>query len=202
MVQNFVARALLRTSLSRYSDLPPDTWQFTTTDLGKPIISSEAHVIVPRFNVSHTHGLAACVVAARHDVGIDVENAARPVDELVIARQFLAFRELARIAGSPPSARRSVFLRYWTLREAYLKARGTGIGAASSDFSFDLVPGRPPRLVLENEDDRCWQFVELRLWGNYHLAVAIRRQSDPDLVCVTEEFVPEGTSLVGTAREN
>jgi hypothetical protein len=41
---------------------------------------------------------------------------------------------------------RDRFLTYWTLKEAYLKARGLGISVHLSDISFTLAGGEQPRI--------------------------------------------------------
>ena len=54
----------------------------------------------------------------------------------------LPVAEQAHVTAAPPSARAGRFLDLWTLKEAYLKAHGTGITAALPEISFDLrVPG-------------------------------------------------------------
>ena len=67
------------------------------------------------------------------------------------------------------------FLVYWTLKEAYLKARGLGIGVPLEDISFDLAVPDTPRITFRNtlagEDDR-WAFTLWQPSATHLVAVA------------------------------
>lgn len=58
-------RALVRTALSNYADVPPADWRFAADERGKP------HVVGPStepiyFNLTNTHGLVVCAVSRAH----------------------------------------------------------------------------------------------------------------------------------------
>ena len=67
-----IARALVRTTLSRYGDVPPGRWRFCTNDHGRPYVSTPASPV--RFNLSHTTALIVCLVSRDREVGVDVEH--------------------------------------------------------------------------------------------------------------------------------
>jgi hypothetical protein len=75
--QYLVARALVRTTLSRYAPVDPRAWQFRTNCSGRPEIVGNAGVPPLRFNVSHAPGLVALGVTLERDIGVDVENTER-----------------------------------------------------------------------------------------------------------------------------
>jgi 4'-phosphopantetheinyl transferase len=70
-----VSHVLLRTTLSRYADIPPETWRFVSNDHGKPRVDPEAGLSVPAFNIAHTAGVAVVAVTR----GRDVAEVDRPV---------------------------------------------------------------------------------------------------------------------------
>ena len=75
-----------------------------------------------------------------------------------------------------------MFFDYWTLKEAYIKARGAGLAIPLDLFSFRF-DGRgrisvsfDPRL---GDDPERWQFALYRPTGGHVLAVALERESGP-----------------------
>jgi len=131
------AHVLLRRTLSRYGDLAPEAWTFVVDTNGKPSLPPAAGCTRPvSFNISHTHGLVACAVARDVDVGVDVEAIDRAADGLEIAERFFARAELAELEGCAASARAERFTELWTLKEAYLKAVGSGLAHPLDTFAF------------------------------------------------------------------
>lgn len=92
---------------------------FEETITGKPILPDYPAI---HFNLSHTRGVAACVVDQR-PVGIDVERI-RPYDE-ELARYVLDDAEYAELQQS--REKDVDFIRLWTMKESLLKLTGEGI---------------------------------------------------------------------------
>ena len=95
--------------------------------------------------MSHADGLVGVAVSSS-DVGIDLELQSRRLrnhgNEVKLARRYFSEAETASIERETDGeARRALFIRLWTLKEAYVKAIGRGIGAppglSSFTFSFD-----------------------------------------------------------------
>ena len=85
----------------------------------------------------------AAPFAARHEIGVDAEDESRRTSKAAdrLARRWLSPREAAWLAGFPEgSTRARRFMRLWTLKEAYVKALGTGI-AAHPLSGFDIGLG-------------------------------------------------------------
>ncbi len=193
--QHLAARALVRTTLSRYTDVDPRHWEFRPGPEGKPRIAGPAGVPPLRFNLSHTRGLVACVVTLGLDSGVDVERPGREIrDPLALARHGFApaeRRALRRLSGR---AQRELFCDLWTLKEAYVKARGAGfLALPARKLAYEIAPGGIIRLTIEPElEDRpeAWQVALLAPTADHRLAVAIRRGRRPDLTLVTHEVEP------------
>src|ERR1039458_10295513 len=66
-----VTRALVRTVLSKYLSIDPGHLQFEANSYGRPELLRKSNTPPIRFNLSHTSGMIACVVALDRDVGID-----------------------------------------------------------------------------------------------------------------------------------
>jgi len=169
------AHALVRTSLSRYAEVAPRAWSFHEEPGGKPSLVADPCAPPLSFSLSHTHGLVACAVAAGADVGIDVEQADRDVDDRV-AQRFFSPRERDDLLGCASDALRAArFIDLWTLKEAYIKAIGTGLSHPLDTIVFTLDDDRgiafaPPSDV----DAAAWSFRLFSPTERHRLAVAIR----------------------------
>jgi 4'-phosphopantetheinyl transferase len=174
-LEHLVARALLRTTLSRYADVSPKQWQFDTNDWGRPHVAAPEEGCDLRFNLSHTDGLVALAVTRGFDIGIDVENVTRRLELLDIASTVFAPAEVEALGKLEGQHRTEAFFAFWTLKEAYVKARGMGFSLALDGFAFDLSK-RHPRVVFNErcpDDASVWKFRRYRPTQAHALAVAI-----------------------------
>jgi 4'-phosphopantetheinyl transferase len=133
-VQAIISRGYLRFLLGRYLDVDPVTVPILTTEFGKPYLPDNAI----SFNVSHAMEQLVYGLTVSRNIGVDIESIARKVDHLGIAERFFTEEEIMAIKSVSEDARAAEFLKYWTLKEAYLKA--TGMGLAGSLHSFSVVP--------------------------------------------------------------
>jgi 4'-phosphopantetheinyl transferase len=175
------AHSLARTTLSRYDRIDAAAWTFGTADNGKPcIVSGTSRPL--SFNLSHTHGFVACVVAPGIDVGVDVESVDRKIEVDDIAERYFAGIEIDALHALRGTERVERFFELWTLKEAYLKAVGIGLSHALDPVSFVLRNGEivfTPPPVGHPED---WQFALFAPTPRYRLAVAARRSGRPHAV--------------------
>lgn len=171
-----LGRVVLRLALSRYAAVHPAAWTFGAPPGRRPEIAAPATGVRLRFSVSHTDGCVACAVAAEDAVGVDVEAVSRPVHVGRMAARWFAAAEHAALALLPPAQRRRAFFALWTLKEAWVKARGDGLTVPLDRCAFDLRGGRvQARFAADAGDDAGWRFV-LRHPGPRHvLAVALPR---------------------------
>ena len=73
------------------------------------------------------------------EVGVDVEHIGRHLTH-DIAGRFFAPNEVTDLRTLPEDDQQRVFFDYWTLKEAYIKARGFGLALPLGDFAFKLNP--------------------------------------------------------------
>jgi 4'-phosphopantetheinyl transferase len=190
--RRFVAsHALVRETLSRYAPVAAGSWRFHTVGRGRPEVASPLGTGL-RFNLSHTDGLAACAVVRGCDIGVDVEVGARVGRHLPVAERFFSEREVRVLREVPEAARPGRFLDYWSLKEAYVKARGLGLALPLAGFSFVLGEGAP-RIHFERDLDDSpeeWQFFLERPGEAQRLAVAVRRGARSNLSLRVRTMVP------------
>lgn len=133
-----VSHALLRMTLSEYADLSPVDWRFSRNEHGRPEIANPDMPPL-RFNLTHTDGLVGCIVTLDNDCGIDAEKVtARHATPGIAKRMFseAEYRELLQLEGHDSL---EYFFTHWTLREAYVKARGIGIFFPTHKLTFTVT---------------------------------------------------------------
>jgi 4'-phosphopantetheinyl transferase len=169
------ARVLTRSTLSRYAGVPHNAWRFTTNEHGRPRIDWPREYRDIHFNISHTAGLVVIAVGRIPEIGIDVETLDRDVEIDEIAGSILSEAEAHEWARGAPEARRDSFFSIWTLKEAYMKARGLGFSLPPRSFEFADLDGPISLKCLPkcDPDPGRWQFNLLRPGPEYKMAFAI-----------------------------
>jgi 4'-phosphopantetheinyl transferase len=163
--------------LSAYADVDPAEWRFVRNECGRPEPMWNGKPPV-RCNLSKTNGLVACVVTRDAEAGIDVEDIRRIDDPMELAGYAFSSAELADLKSLAADEQRTRFFEYWTLKEAYLKARGVGLSEPLDRFSFG-VEGRTGqiRLTADSKPAIDWQFRLSRPLPDHVMAVAVRNPS-------------------------
>lgn len=160
------SRALVRTALSQCHPLPPAAWRFRTNPYGKPEPDPACGL---RFNLSNSPGLVVCLLARDAEVGVDAEPAARSGEILALAPDVFSAGELAQLEALPASERPDRALSLWTLKEAYLKARGLGLSLPLAGFSFLFSGNESVHLEIDpslQDDPARWRFGLLDFVGH------------------------------------
>ena len=186
-----IGRALARLQLSRFLGGDPRHWPLVTNGYGRPELAAPTRPPIG-FNVSHTSGMVACAVTGTSDVGVDVERVTRTLNH-DIAERFFAPREVADLRLLSDEDQGRVFFDYWTLKEAYIKARGMGLALPLAHFAFCLRPPAPPTIDFDPEiddDPRTWQFAQDWPTPDHRLAVAVRRPAGQDVEIRITPVVP------------
>ena len=169
-----VGRGVLRVLLGRYLNTRYGDLRFTYNDRGKPELSG----VDLRFNVAHSGGIALFAVTRAAAVGIDIEWVRPDIPDYNIAELALAPEELDALRSLEPTARREAFFRYWTCKEAYVKACGGGLSSTLDRIVVSLAADEAPRL-LEIKDHRDeaeeWSLHELHPTPRHVAALAVRR---------------------------
>lgn len=191
--QYLVTRALVRSVLSFYSDRDPKDWRFGFNAYGKPEIAPEQASLPIRFNLSHTDGLVLCAVVLEHDVGVDIENLQRKPVNPNIAEHFFSRQEAEWLNALPEWQRSTRFFEYWTLKEAFIKAKGMGLSLPLDQFSFTIEENGPIRVSFDprlQDDPMHWQFWQLNPTPNHIGAIALRSEANRPFQWAMNKVVP------------
>lgn len=140
----FVAgRSTLRSLVSSYLGIDPADVAFAYGPQGKPfVLGSELS-----FNVSHSGGCAVYAFARGVEVGVDVELLEHSRYDDGVAERFFSPHEVATLEAVAPETRPDAFLRCWTRKEAFIKARGEGLSLPLHEFDVEFAPGTRPQIL-------------------------------------------------------
>lgn len=187
-------RALTRSVLSLYHpNVDPTAWRFRFNRHGRPEIEGPADWPPLRFNISHTDGLVACLVTLEHDGGVDVEEIERRIDLAGVAAHSFSESEANEVRLRSGRQRRVRFFHYWTLKEAYIKARGMGLALPLRRFTYTFPEPGEVAITFDPEiEDREheWQIALWEASSRHYLATAIRRGDGPDLNITVRRSTP------------
>jgi len=173
-------RALARTSLSHNHPIAPETWRFTLNAHGKP--SAEPGYGL-NFNLSNSRDLVVCLIARGAEVGVDVEPFKRAKEIAEVAPRVFSPLELAQLETLPDSERLDRGLSLWTLKEAYIKARGMGLSLPLNKVSCVFGETEGIRLELDwclSDESGRWRFCLLDHAG-HRIALMVEKAADPEL---------------------
>jgi len=140
--------------------------------------------------------MAACAISRQWPVGVDVEQVRRRDDLPGLAKRYFSCTEAAEVGSGEGAFQTRRFYAYWTLKEAYLKARGAGLSLPLTDVSFRLAPDAPPEAEFVgqiHDDPRAWQFGQWSPGPKHILACAVqcRRQRPVAATCEAADWLTE-----------
>jgi 4'-phosphopantetheinyl transferase len=156
-----LGRAMLRLGLAWYLQRPPREISLRAAGRGKPCLGETSELY---FNLTHSGGLGLLAFTTVGEVGIDIEEIRYDVDGLDIARANFTDKEAAMIAAAHhPQKQAEVFLRFWTRKEAVLKADGCGIFDGLN--MLDVSEGQLNAVCIRSSEganaDSCWRVMDL-----------------------------------------
>jgi 4'-phosphopantetheinyl transferase len=175
--QSFVvAHGVLRVILGGYLDLEPGQLRFVYSDYGKPALALGSAIRGLSFNLSHAYEMALVAVTQDRQLGIDLEHIRRIPEVEQIAERILSVEEKKEFGALPATEKLGVFFRYWTCKEAYIKARGEGLSLPLDQFEIAPILGEAPPMLRVRSDAKestRWSLRELTPWPGYVAALVV-----------------------------
>jgi 4'-phosphopantetheinyl transferase len=134
-----LVRGTLRQVLGHYTGTDPKTIALAENEFGKPSLKEFPSI---KFNVSHTDPVALIGVNLEHEIGVDVEST-QPRDAWQkIVKRYFTEDEISQLFALDEAEGLTGFYRLWTLKEAYMKARGRGLSWGLDKFSMRGADGQ------------------------------------------------------------
>ena len=149
--QYALCRAALRINLCERLGCRNRELSFGYLEHGKPFAQVNGAPAEVSFNVSHSgrHGLIG--FAQRDEFGVDLEVRTPGRDFDGIGSSVYGPREQRALAAAAGPDKAVLFYRLWSLKEALIKAVGTGFSLSPSGFEV-------PKPMLEGEPSAVFRF--------------------------------------------
>ena len=170
-----LGRGMIRSVLSAYSGKRPEEWIFQLGSHGRPEVVNWDEPTSIHFNLSHSHEVVICAFSRIYEVGIDVEYQCRRTNYLEVGRHVFSSKEWLDMSQLPAEQQRGRFFQFWTLKEAYIKARGMGLSIPLKEFAFELA--QPITIEFSDQildEASQWQFHFLDIKADHPVALATK----------------------------
>ena len=184
-----LCRAALRALLCERLDCDNDRLSFGMSRYEKPFALVDYLPAPVSFNISHSgdHGLIA--FASKGRIGIDVEERIQRRDFDRLIEAAFGKDEQAVLTGAGEQSKIYLFFKLWTIKEALIKALGTG-------FSYDPANFEAPAPMRTGASAGTHRFAELpdMTWkvadiGNEDFAAAIAHEENPSENAMTDSEI-------------
>lgn len=150
LTERLLGRYYQRNLLGELTKTEPSAWCFHANIHGKPCVTHPNIEAAPHINLSHTQGALLCGVSRGAPLGVDIESLHRRPDFKRLTERCFTKREVAFLEASP--CYHHGFFRAWTLKEAYLKATGTGLRTPLQ--SVEILPDPENQLEIFRDGKR------------------------------------------------
>ncbi len=119
-----LAHGLLRHILAQQLDVPPEKIIFAIAERGKPYLPERPELA---FSLSHSANALLIAVGWYCQLGVDLEKVRSRVGLQGLVEKCFAEEEIAYWNSLPKTLQISEFYKFWTRKEALVKATGHGI---------------------------------------------------------------------------
>lgn len=196
--QFVIAHALVRLALSQHFPVPVGDWCFDRDRNGKPLIAAPTISPAVKFSLSHTEGLIACLTMLSAEAAVDVEKVEYNQDLPLVAKEALSPTELKALSLLSGRDWTTGFFDYWTLKEAYAKARGLGVSLPFSNIGFELGSADTIRAHFAsqvNDDPSAWTFWLRRISLQHTISIAAKRSFGDGCEIILRPVKIDGVSI-------
>jgi 4'-phosphopantetheinyl transferase len=173
-----IRRALLRMILGHYLALRPEEVLFRYNQYGKPMLDNKDLF----FNLSSSFDCTIYAVAHGRQVGVDIEKIRAFSEMKSVAKRSFSPAEFKFYCSRMKAATQKVFFKYWTRKEALIKAIGSGLSIPLDTFDVSGDAGeaiRPVEIELSKGNQSHWMIFDLDHRPGFASAAAIEGSIAP-----------------------
>ena len=175
----------LRILLAKTLNQPPETIRIKKAEHGKPYLADYPELA---FNLSHSADRVMVAIGWNCQLGVDIEICKQRINLSGLVDKCFAEEELAYWTQLPESQKNEAFYRFWTRKEAFVKATGHGIALGLNQCVIN--PENPAAFL--RVPDNCgqapaWHVQDIDLGeGVYSALVADKNFSVLKLMDISE----------------
>ncbi|MED0658868.1 4'-phosphopantetheinyl transferase family protein [Bacillus smithii] len=166
-IRSLLSHLFLKYLISRELSCDLTDIQLAYEKYGKPYLLSSKEL---SFNISHS-GEFIAIAISNENVGIDIQEYI-DLDYEELAMRFFTKQEYNYISSA--SNVKENFFRIWTLKESYLKARGSGLHSPLNSFYFSF---KNNKIHLYHEgNNTMFYFHSEIIHDNYHMSICSTKE--------------------------
>ncbi len=165
-----IAHIALHRILARYLPVENAQIYFELGSNGKPRLPPALASTGVEFNLSHSHEMALLAVNLVGEIGVDIEYVKPEFKFQEIAERFFTAREVTALRRLPAELQRQAFFKCWTGKEAFLKAKGTGLSGKLDEVEITLGAPNQARIGASVPG---WSLSELDPVEGYESALVV-----------------------------
>lgn len=165
----------LRILLADVVNSSPKHLRILKAEYGKPYLIDYPEL---SFNLSHTGNKLIVVYAYHHNVGVDIETCKKRANLAGLVEKCFAEEEQNYWRQLPHSQQTQAFYRFWTRKEAFVKAVGRGIALGLNQCVIN--PNNRNRFIRIPKDygkAEQWLIQDVEVGANICGALAVKRLS-------------------------
>ncbi|XP_075495338.1 uncharacterized protein LOC142532777 [Primulina tabacum] len=176
-----VSRLLQYALVHQILGIPFDEIIILRTVEGKPyLVCENTEIGFPNFNFNASHHGDYVAIASEPLclVGLDIVSHSIPTNETAqefiqnFSAYFSSLEWYHIISGGSSDEKLKIFYRYWCLKEAYVKALGTGVGYRLDDVEFHHTGWKNISAKVAGIELKDWKFWLLELDQLHSLSIA------------------------------
>jgi 4'-phosphopantetheinyl transferase len=168
-------RARLRILLGNIVNAKPDQLRIHKAEHGKPYLVDYPEVA---FNLSHSADKLAVAIAYDCDLGIDIEQCKPRKTLAALVDKCFAEEEKKYWRQLPEAERTQAFYRFWTRKEAFVKATGKGIALGLKQCAINpLNPVELLRIPKGYGEVSEWLIQDIEMGAAMCGALAVKHKS-------------------------
>lgn len=134
---------------------------------GKPFLHIDSDI---NFNVSHSYQEIVIAFTRQLNIGIDIEFIQEGFDVGYIINNLASKKERKMFCNINEHKKIECFFKWWTCKEAYIKAIGKGFYENLKNFDVTLYPDEDPEIFNiknnSNEVDQ-WDVKNIPIFSGY-----------------------------------
>jgi 4'-phosphopantetheinyl transferase len=184
-----VSRMVLKYTAAAALQVPAERLDLAYLPGGRPVLRGLGADL--RVSLAHTDELIVVGVSRTGPVGVDAEPAGRTICFEALRDHVCTAEEARLLEALPEEERTEMFLRLWTLKEAYAKALGHGMRRRFSAVGFAWEATGSARLTGDGAG--AWAFATHLVEGRFLVTEAHHRDAAPP--------VPGGARQVPSAGD-